>query len=170
MGKDKVRQKRIVIYKSGSNQISLTPKQIKLLDYLCSIGKKIIKMTKQEIADKVGISLRGYNYMIKDSNFIKAMQLNNLTEVTVYSNAILKTMIKDAVNDSKYMQQRTLMEINGMLPKEQPLVNILINQDSKPQEDIDKSIVKKILDTMPIDQVEESTDKNNNNNNDNNNK
>ena len=125
--------------------IKLTKKQQNLL---CVLSDPLYaKKTNQEKAKIAGVN-ESYMYTcLKNPAFIQAIRLRGLSEVLCATTPIIKRMIHDGL-DGKFMQQKTLMEMGG-LHSQQPLVNVILNNNQAPSSDIDNKIIEKIIDITP---------------------
>lgn len=130
--------------------IHLTPKQEQLLEVLSDPDSK--ELTVNQKCEKADITVKTYYTYLRDRRFVKAMQLRNLATVISYSPLVVKRVLKDALN-GKWMQQDASLRMSGLIAgnnPQQPLVNVIVNAETRPKEDIDKLIVDRIIDILPL--------------------
>ena len=150
---DKTREPRLNIIDTPYLKIKLTSKQIKLLDVLSDMKHKDLSIVQKcKIA---GVSERTYYDCMRRPEFVKAIQLRGFSVVIGASPLIAQRLVKDAIS-GKYMQQKTGLEMSGLLSPEHPIINILINSNQAPSEQVDGLLVDKIIDILPQDVVVES--------------
>ena len=133
------------IAKSNILDLKLTPKQQIILNALESAENTHKRV--EDIAKEIGVSERYIYYLMTQKHFISAMQLRGITEFIRATIPISRRMVKDALG-GKFMQQKTALEIAGIY-QQTPLINVIINQNTAPAEDIDKEIINKIIDIEP---------------------
>ena len=127
--------------------LRLTEKQKRFLDILDNWDYK--DKTMEEKCQMAGIDKTyGYRLMVSP-RFIKALRLRNMTSVLVESPSVVKRVLKDA-KDGQFMQQRMSLEMSGdYQQRTQPLVNIILNTDVAPDDNIDSKITQHIIDILP---------------------
>ena len=121
--------------------LKITPKQRSLLEVLAN--PENISLTNAEKAIKAGISVPTFYDCLKNPNFIQALRLRGLSESFCLSIPIVKRMGRDALQ-GKYMQQKTMLELGGLLTQT-PLVNVILNNLTKTgltEEEIDSKIAQ----------------------------
>ena len=133
----------------------LTPKKSKLLEVLADPAFKKDTLTSK--LKRVGITHQYYYQLMKDPEFLKLLKLRNICTVVSYSPHIVRSVVDKAMNGN-FMQQRLALEMSGDYSPQAPLINILINNNQQPKEDIDTLIINKIIDTLPAQVVTEDTD------------
>jgi hypothetical protein len=104
-----------------------------------------VNLGVREKSAKAGISPVTYYACLKNPNFVQALRIRGLSESLSLSIPIIKRMAKDALG-GKYMQQKTMLEMSGHL-SQQPLINILINNqaDTQSEADLDRKIMEKVM-------------------------
>ena len=133
------------IAKSNILDLKLTPKQQRLLDVL-SIKENAIK-THKEIGELAGCSEDYVYYCLKQPHFIQAIRLAGVTVALKGAIPLMKQVVLDGLK-SRYMPQQLALQIAG-IHQQTPLINVIINQNTAPAEDIDKEIINKIIDIEP---------------------
>ena len=124
----------------------LTLKQQSILEVLSNIDNK--DMTLQNKCKKAGITTQYFYELMKKPFFVKSLQFRGLTSVMSQVPLIAQRMSRDALA-GKYMQQKTSLEMSGLLSPDKPIINILINNQAKPDADLDRLIIDKIVDSQP---------------------
>ena len=132
----------------------LSPKEKSLLRVLEDPDST--NLTVEQRCEKAQINRNSYYAMMKRSHFIKALRLRHLQESIAVSPLIVRRVHRDAVK-GHYMQQKMTLEMSGdYQDKEKPLINIVLNHDQSPQEDIDRELLAKIIEVKPSKEVMEN--------------
>ena len=129
----------------------LTAKQQQLIDVF--ENPESSKWSVKERCDKADITINTYYVYLKDQRFVNTLRMRNLGQVIAYSPLLVNRVIKDALS-GKWMQQDATLRMSGLLPSNNqtsPLINVIINQNTAPKADIDRLILDKIIDILPID-------------------
>jgi len=130
--------------------LKLTPKQEQLLEVLADPDSK--DMTVHQKCDKADITVKTYYTYLRDGRFVKALQIRNLSDVIAFSPLVVKRVIRDSLQ-GKWMQQDAVLRMSGLTPnsnQQQPILNVIINQQAAPKEDLDRLILDKIIDIIPV--------------------
>lgn len=137
-----------------SIDLKLTKKQEVILEVLSQ--PENYDKTYKELGKLSGCTPDYIYYCLKQPHFIQAIRLKGLGECLRAIIPITKRFSKDAIEKGLFMQGKTILEIGGLQGQQTPLVNVVINSNQTPSENLDNSIISKIIDvpSLPVDNSE----------------